>query len=298
MPDTWETKRGLNPNVADDKGDDDKDGYTNIEEYLSCLVGEGDGCGDTTPPKPTDCAGIENGKATLDNCGRCIGGTTGKSACSSVGEAEDEACRFDGVLETKNAGFKGTAYLNVDNAIGTRIVFSINASSSGTKTISFRYANGGITDRPATIKVDGIVLTSTLSFPSTGEFTTYKAVDLTLNLSSGSHFLELSSATADGLANIDQIGYVSSDLTKGSCEEVITDIDEERQAQTIVIYPNPSQNSFHILVSAPINIEIIDVEGKILKAYDNVSELEFGDDLQPGIYFAKVQNKVYKFVKY
>jgi len=44
MPDEWETKRGLNPKVADDKGDDDKDGYTNIEEYLSCLVGEGDGC--------------------------------------------------------------------------------------------------------------------------------------------------------------------------------------------------------------------------------------------------------------
>lgn len=41
MPDAWESTRGFNPNVADDKGDDDKDGYTNIEEYLSCLVGEG-----------------------------------------------------------------------------------------------------------------------------------------------------------------------------------------------------------------------------------------------------------------
>ncbi len=41
MPDDWEKARGLNPKVADDKGDDDKDGYTNIEEYLSCLVGEG-----------------------------------------------------------------------------------------------------------------------------------------------------------------------------------------------------------------------------------------------------------------
>ena len=34
MPDYWETARGLNPNVADDNGDDDSDGYTNIEEYL------------------------------------------------------------------------------------------------------------------------------------------------------------------------------------------------------------------------------------------------------------------------
>jgi len=42
MPDVWETTRGLNPDAADDSGDDDGDGYTNIEEYLSCLVGEGD----------------------------------------------------------------------------------------------------------------------------------------------------------------------------------------------------------------------------------------------------------------
>ncbi|MBN2343762.1 MAG: pectate lyase [Deltaproteobacteria bacterium] len=41
MPDDWETARGLNPSVADDSGDDDDDGYTNIEEYLSCLVGDG-----------------------------------------------------------------------------------------------------------------------------------------------------------------------------------------------------------------------------------------------------------------
>jgi hypothetical protein len=42
MPDAWEADRGLDPSSADDAGDDDKDGYTNIEEYLSCLVGEGD----------------------------------------------------------------------------------------------------------------------------------------------------------------------------------------------------------------------------------------------------------------
>lgn len=42
MPDSWETGRGLDSTTADDQGDDDSDGYTNVEEYLSCLVGEGD----------------------------------------------------------------------------------------------------------------------------------------------------------------------------------------------------------------------------------------------------------------
>jgi hypothetical protein len=39
IPDEWETKHGLNPkNAADATLDRDKDGYTNIEEYLNSLV--------------------------------------------------------------------------------------------------------------------------------------------------------------------------------------------------------------------------------------------------------------------
>jgi hypothetical protein len=39
MPDEWEVKHGLNPrNAADASNDSDKDGYTNIEEYLNSVV--------------------------------------------------------------------------------------------------------------------------------------------------------------------------------------------------------------------------------------------------------------------
>jgi len=34
MPDSWETARGLDPASQDNNGDDDADGYTNLEEYL------------------------------------------------------------------------------------------------------------------------------------------------------------------------------------------------------------------------------------------------------------------------
>jgi pectate lyase len=38
MPDTWEKQKGLNPSdPADRNGDRDKDGYTNLEEYLNSL---------------------------------------------------------------------------------------------------------------------------------------------------------------------------------------------------------------------------------------------------------------------
>jgi len=35
MPDAWERKHGLNPNLADGNADQDRDGYTNIEEWLA-----------------------------------------------------------------------------------------------------------------------------------------------------------------------------------------------------------------------------------------------------------------------
>jgi hypothetical protein len=39
MPDDWETRHGLNPKNANDASSDrDKDGYTNIEEFLNSVV--------------------------------------------------------------------------------------------------------------------------------------------------------------------------------------------------------------------------------------------------------------------
>ena len=35
MPDAWEVEHGLDPNVADNNGDFDNDGYTDLEEYLN-----------------------------------------------------------------------------------------------------------------------------------------------------------------------------------------------------------------------------------------------------------------------
>ena len=47
MADSWETSNGLNPNNASDRnGDLDNDGYTNLEEYLNELAGDGTSSGD------------------------------------------------------------------------------------------------------------------------------------------------------------------------------------------------------------------------------------------------------------
>jgi hypothetical protein len=290
MPNSWEIAHGLSTTVADQNADRDGDGYTNIEEYVGCLVGEFTTCDPTA-----DCNGVANGSAKLDVCGRCIAGTTGKTACTSVGEAETDACTFDGVAETKNMGYKGASYLNVDNAVGTSITFNVSATNAGTATLSFRYANGGTVDRPAQISLNGAVLPNNLSFPVTGTFTDWKAVDVSLTLLKGSNTVKLLSTTAEGLPNIDQIGYVSTGVSKGSC--VITGLEESNEAQFVSIYPNPSKVTFHLNVSKATDFQIIDMEGRLCEEHRNISNVEFGENLKSGIYFLKIENKVYKLVK-
>ena len=50
MPNSWETSHGLSTTVADQNADRDGDGYTNIEEYAGCLVGEFTTCDGTDGP--------------------------------------------------------------------------------------------------------------------------------------------------------------------------------------------------------------------------------------------------------
>lgn len=243
-----------------------------------------------------DCNGVVNGTATLDNCSRCIGGTTNKTACTSSGEAETDACSYEGTIDNDNAGFKGIGFINVPNAIGSKITFGINNSTSGSKTLSFRYANGGTANRPGDVYVNG-TKAGTVAFTPTGAFTTYEAVDITLTLNTGSNKVELVSTTADGLANVDQIGYVSAGTSKGSC--VITGtLDSELETLNSIVYPNPSREGFHIKTSVATTVQLLDLEGKLIEEHYNVLDTEVGRNLPVGVYFVKLGNKVHKVIKH
>ena len=242
MPDAWETERGLNLNVADDKGDDDADGYTNIEEYLSCLVGEGDAC--TYNPK-IDCNGVVNGSAYLDECAICVEGNTGKTACyvdcngdkngtaysddcgvcvggnssylACVSSVEAEyPCGIDGLeLESKNFGFSGEGYVNTDNILGAQVMWKLNNLSTKQVSVSFKYANGGTTSRDGKIILNGNVIGDLILAPS-GGWDVWTMSSLNLNLTQGINELAVEATTADGLANIDLISF-SEVVSKANC---------------------------------------------------------------------------------
>lgn len=236
---------------------------------------------------------------TTDACGRCVGGSTGLTACTSVAEAETEACNYEGVVENTNTGFSGTGYLNGNNAIGNAITFVINASTAGAKTLSFRYANGSANDRAAKVTLNNVALANNLSFPNTEAFTTWKTVDLSLNLLKGTNTLTLSAILTEGLANIDQIGYVSTGLSKGSC--VITSSTDTELSHMATLYPNPSTDQFTLETTAPVDVQLYNQEGTLLSSHLQIQALKFGNDLPKGFYMLKVSNqngtKVFKVVK-
>jgi hypothetical protein len=241
------------------------------------------GCG-KTENSCIDCNGTVNGTAKLDNCDRCVAGTTGKTACASVGEAETDACSYEGVLESVNLGFKGSSYINVPNVIGSAITFDVVAANAGMAILSFRYANGGANDRPAQISLNNSVLANNLSFPTTGAFTTWKTVDVSLTLLQGTNTLRLISFTAEGLSNIDQIGFVSTGVTKGSC--VITGLGEEIKSN-FLLAPNPFIQT--VQLEGADEYTVYDLAGIQLEKGDCKSKCQIGNNLQSGVYVLELQ---------
>ena len=166
---------------------------------------------------PRDCAGVEEGSASLDECGRCTGGTTGRAPCS--GYIDGTAfCSADGIKETANSGYTGTGYLNLDNATGSSAVFDLRVTETATDTILLRFANGDAAGRPVSLAVNGEISIASLDMPATGSWTTWQLLEVPLRLTAGQNFLEITSLTGNGAANIDFIGLVSDGLTAGDCE--------------------------------------------------------------------------------
>lgn len=107
MPDAWELTRGLSPTDPTDRnGDDDGDGYTNLEEYLHELGPTEFGCGDgiVHPGEACDDANTIDGdgcdaNCTITACGNGI--RTSGEACddgnTTAGDCCAANCQFEAV---------------------------------------------------------------------------------------------------------------------------------------------------------------------------------------------------------
>jgi len=125
-----------------------------------------------------------------------------------VYEAED-AYLSGPETASNHSGYTGSGFVDYVNATGDYVEWTVFANNTGSYDITFRYAlNSG--NRPLEIKVNGQVVDRDLSFPATGDWSTWSYTNnLSVTLSAGYNTVR---ATAIGYQgpNIDHLKLTES----------------------------------------------------------------------------------------
>lgn len=177
--------------------------------------------------------GAPTGESSLSSSASSVSSNSMSSSSSTYSSSQSSAslsrltiqeeqagfCRADGDSnESSNAGYTGSGYINVDNAQGTAILWAVHASSSSQYTLTFRFANGGDTNRDGLLSINqGSNGSYPLDLPVTGEWTSWQEGNLEVDLVQGNNLLELSALSVDGLANIDFLRVTGAEAAAGDC---------------------------------------------------------------------------------
>jgi hypothetical protein len=124
---------------------------------------------------------------------------------STVRIFEAESALLSGaVVASTKTGFTGTGYADYINASGDFVEWTVSAATAGTKTLTFRFANGSTATRSLAIKVNGTTVNSNLGFAPTGDWAIWKTVSVSAALIAGTNKIR---ATATGTSgpNIDHL---------------------------------------------------------------------------------------------
>lgn len=122
-----------------------------------------------------------------------------------VYQFENGTTSAGGVVETINAGWTGSGYINTANAIGAFAEMIVNVPAAGTYNLTLRFANGTTIDRPADLSINGVSVQTGVSFPATGAWTTWTDLTVSKNLNAGNNTIRLTATTANGCANLDKL---------------------------------------------------------------------------------------------
>jgi len=117
----------------------------------------------------------------------------------------ENATIFQGVVDSDQAGFTGTGFVNYDNVVGSYVQWTVSVTQAGLFSLAFRYANGTTTNRPMDISVNGALVADELAFPGTGSWTTWQTATATASLNAGSNTIRATATTANGGPNVDKL---------------------------------------------------------------------------------------------
>ncbi|GAB3399079.1 right-handed parallel beta-helix repeat-containing protein [Flindersiella endophytica] len=119
-------------------------------------------------------------------------------------EAAPAVCQ--GAIASNHTGFSGTGFCDGTAAVGAYAQFTVSSATAGQGTLGVRFANGasGGLARPANLIVNGSMVGS-VSFESTGAWTTWATKTLTAQLTAGPNTIRLDPTTTAGLPNVDYL---------------------------------------------------------------------------------------------
>ncbi len=124
-----------------------------------------------------------------------------------------------GMTETTNEGYTDQrGYLNLDNALGSSVTFSVDAPTEGNYMTHIRFANGSANDRSMKVTVNGDTNAYWMQpFPSTSAWTQWNEFGIVLPLKAGNNSIKFESATSEGGPNLD---YITLNLTDEPYAEI------------------------------------------------------------------------------
>ncbi len=118
-----------------------------------------------------------------------------------------ELASFGGgsIVETTNAGYDASGYINFPSSGGFDQFNNVNGGGggAGVKTLNIRYANGGGAPRTGVLIVNGV--SQPITFPSTGGFASWEVLSVNIPLAAGATNTIRFESNGSDLANIDEI---------------------------------------------------------------------------------------------
>ena len=137
-------------------------------------------------------------------------------------QAEGATIRY-GVIESNYSGYSGSGFVNYNNMVGSYIQWTINVPQAGKYHLSFRYANGTITNRPLEIKVNGVVGNPRLAFIGTSGWSSWQNQGFNTTLKAGANTIRGTATTSNGGPNMDRLDISSAPLTGTDWGKAVVD---------------------------------------------------------------------------
>jgi hypothetical protein len=166
----------------------------------------------------------------------------------------------------------------------------ITVPSSGSYTLSWRYSNGGGTDRPGSLLINNSTVVSSIAFPATTDWTTWTTVSAVVSLNAGTTDIRLQATGSSGLANIDNISIQGAAVTAVSCTAAAAAASTlTARTNAITIVPNPSTHVFVIQAPGDFRYFIYDPLGRLVEKGTGQNKTQIGQRLLQGTYTVQIE---------